>query len=73
MTTLKFSRLFRGNLRSTTCRIVLLTSVVWLIVDVVVLMRFSDYFSATGRRTGEFDVEVSEARNIKTLCIGCKI
>lgn len=53
------SRFLRGNLRSTTCRIVLLTSIVWLIVDVVVLMRYSDYFSATGRRAGEFDVEVS--------------
>lgn len=59
MTALTCSRMFRGNLRSNTCRIVVLTSLVWLIVDVVLLLRYADYFAdPTAKRPGEYDVAV---------------
>lgn len=60
MTVVPCSRMFRGNLRSNTCRIVVLTSLVWLVVDVVLLLRYADYFAdPTAKRLGEFDVAVS--------------
>lgn len=61
MTAVSWSRMFRGNLRSNTCRIVVLTSLVWLLVDVVLLLRYADYFSdaSAAKRLGEFDVAVS--------------
>lgn len=60
MTNVTLSRMFRGKVRSNTCRIIILTSIVWLLVDVVVLMHYVDLFSSnTGRRTGEYEVEVS--------------
>lgn len=61
MTNVTLSRMFRGKVRSNTCRIIILTSIVWLLIDVVVLMHYVDLFSTnTGRRPGEYDVMVSE-------------
>lgn len=61
MTNVTLSRMFRGKVRSNTCRIIILTSIVWLLIDVVVLMHYVDLFSTanTGRRSGEYEVEVS--------------
>lgn len=60
MTNVTLSRMFRGKVRSNTCRIIILTSIVWLLIDVVVLMHYVDLFnSTTGRRAGEYEVEVS--------------
>lgn len=59
MTNVNISRMFRGKMRSNTCRIILLTSLVWLVVDVVLLMRYADFFNNVDKRSGEYDVEVS--------------
>lgn len=48
-------------MRTNTCRIVVLTSIVWLLIDVVVLMHYADFFGpANGRKAGEYEVEVSQ-------------
>jgi len=48
-------------MRSNTCRIVLLTSLVWVIFDFVLIARYSDCIGKDGwrcKRSGEYDVEV---------------
>lgn len=62
MSAINFTRKLRGRMRSNTCRIVLLTSLVWVIVDFVLIARYSDCIGRDGwrcRRPGEYDVEVS--------------
>lgn len=62
MTLQTFTRKMRGRMRSNTCRIVLLTSLVWVIFDFVLIARYSDCIGKDGwrcRRAGEYDVEVS--------------
>lgn len=58
MTNVSISRMFRGKMRTNTCRIILLTSLVWLVVDVVLLMKYADFFNNVDKRAGEYDVEV---------------
>lgn len=54
------SRAFRSNVRSNTCRVVLVTSIFWLLIDVVLIMRYSEFFgNGSVKRAGETDVEVS--------------
>lgn len=46
-------------MRSNTCRVVLLTSMFWLLIDVVLVMRYSEFFGDVSvKRAGETDVEV---------------
>lgn len=53
------SRAFRSNMRSNTCRVVLLTSMFWLLIDVVLVMRYSEFFNdVSAKKVGETDVEV---------------
>lgn len=60
MTNVTLSRMLRGKVRSNTCRIIILTSIVWVLVDIVILMHYVDLFGdSTGRRSGEYEVEVS--------------
>lgn len=59
MTKGNFTRMFRSKLRTNTCRIVLLTSLVWLLIDVILLMHYADFLGGSvGKKTGEYDVEV---------------
>lgn len=62
MTNVFLSRMFRGKMRTNTCRIIVLTSIVWLLIDVVLLLHYADFFGVangdTAKRTGEYDVEV---------------
>ena len=61
MTSIKCSRMFRGNLRTNTCRIILLTSLVWIFI-LIILMRYADYLGTNftdGKRRGEYSVEVN--------------
>ncbi|XP_055921703.1 polypeptide N-acetylgalactosaminyltransferase 5 isoform X1 [Eupeodes corollae] len=61
MTNLNVSRMLRGRLRSNTCRIVLLTSLVWVIIDLILITNYSDCISSDGwrcKRPGEYDVEL---------------
>ncbi|EDW03891.1 GH11491 [Drosophila grimshawi] len=57
----------RGRMRSNTCRIVLLTSLVWLIFDFVLIAHYSDCIGKDGwrcRRAGEYDVELPNAERL---------
>lgn len=61
MTNVILSRMCRGKMRTNTCRIVVLTSIVWLLIDVVVLMHYADFFgSSNGLKASEYNVEVSQ-------------
>ncbi|XP_052563710.1 polypeptide N-acetylgalactosaminyltransferase 5 [Culex pipiens pallens] len=62
MTNINYSRMFRGKIRTNTCRIVLLTSLVWLLIDVILIMNYADCLGGSSwlcKRPGEYDVEVS--------------
>lgn len=62
MTNVILSRMLRGKVRSNTCRIIILTSIVWVLVDIVILMHYVGLFGPAdtiGRRPGEYEVEVS--------------
>ncbi|XP_055685223.1 polypeptide N-acetylgalactosaminyltransferase 5 isoform X1 [Lutzomyia longipalpis] len=58
-----FARMFRGKLRMNTCRIILLTSLVWLLIDVALIMHYMDlgggWNTSGGRRPGDGDVEMT--------------
>lgn len=45
--------MFHGKLRIHTCRIILLTSLVWFLVDVVILSFYSDCLGGSCRKSGE--------------------
>uniref|UniRef100_A0A182WFI6 Uncharacterized protein n=1 Tax=Anopheles minimus TaxID=112268 RepID=A0A182WFI6_9DIPT len=56
--------MFRGKLRTNTCRIVVLTSLVWLLIDVILIVKYADCPSTGGgsswlckRNSGTYDVE----------------
>lgn len=56
--------MFRGKIRSNTCRIIILTSLVWVVVDIILIARYSECIGPDGwrcKRPGEYDVEVSFA------------
>ncbi|XP_046812162.1 polypeptide N-acetylgalactosaminyltransferase 5-like [Lucilia cuprina] len=62
MSSLSLTRKLRGRMRSNTCRIILLTSLVWVIVDFVLIAHYSDCIGKDGwrcKRSGEYDIEVS--------------
>ncbi|XP_058981554.1 polypeptide N-acetylgalactosaminyltransferase 5 isoform X2 [Musca domestica] len=64
MSSLGLTRLLRGRMRSNTCRIILLTSLVWVIVDFVLIAHYSDCIGKDGwrcKRSGEYDVELPAA------------
>lgn len=61
MTNINYSRMFRGKIRTNTCRIVLLTSLVWLLIDVILIMNYADCLGGSSwlcKRPGEYDVEL---------------
>ncbi|XP_034473824.1 polypeptide N-acetylgalactosaminyltransferase 5 isoform X2 [Drosophila innubila] len=67
MTFQTFTRKMRGRMRSNTCRIVLLTSLVWVIFDFVLIAHYSDCIGKDGwrcRRAGEYDVELPNAERL---------
>jgi hypothetical protein len=37
--------MFRGKMRMSTCRIILITSLAWLLIDVIIIMRYTDGLS----------------------------
>uniref|UniRef100_A0A182IBL7 Uncharacterized protein n=2 Tax=gambiae species complex TaxID=44542 RepID=A0A182IBL7_ANOAR len=56
--------MFRGKIRTNTCRIVVLTSLVWLLIDVILIVKYADCPSTGGgsswlcKRNGDgYDVE----------------
>ena len=55
--------MFRGKFRSNTCRIVMLTSIVWVIIDLVLIAHYSECIGRDGwrcKRPGEYEIEVSD-------------
>lgn len=50
--------MFRSKIRIHTCRVILLTSLVWFLIDVVVLTFYSDCLSGNCKRSNEYDVEI---------------
>lgn len=62
MTNISYSRMFRGKIRLSTCRIVIITSLVWLLIDVVLIMNYADCMGSNTwlcKRSNEYTVEVS--------------
>lgn len=61
MSNINFSRMFRGKVRSNTCRIILITSLVWLLIDIILIMHYSDCIGNgwSCKKSNEYDVEVS--------------
>ena len=66
MSVVSLNRMFRGKIRTNTCRIVVLTSLVWLLIDVILIVKYADCPSTGGgsswlcKRNGDgYDVEVS--------------
>lgn len=37
-----YSRMFRGRIRMSTCRVILITSLAWLLIDVILIMKYTD-------------------------------
>lgn len=50
--------MFRSKIRIHTCRVILLTSLVWFLIDVVVLTFYSDCLGGNCKKTNEYDVEI---------------
>ncbi|GLV61253.1 Polypeptide N-Acetylgalactosaminyltransferase 5 [Carabus blaptoides fortunei] len=52
--------MFRSKIRIHTCRVILLTSLVWFLVDVVVLTFYSDCLSGSCKKSDEYLVEIGQ-------------
>lgn len=52
--------MFRSKIRIHTCRVILLTSLVWFLVDVVVLTFYSDCLSGQCKKSDEYVVEIGQ-------------
>lgn len=39
---MSYTRMFRGKMRMSTCRIILITSLAWLLIDVIIIMKYTD-------------------------------
>lgn len=39
--------MFRGKLRLNTCKVIILTSIVWIFIYVVILMKHANFFNST--------------------------
>jgi hypothetical protein len=59
-----YARMFRGKMRMSTCRIILITSLAWLLIDVIIIMRYTDGLSG-GIFKKSTQNEVSELENIR--------
>lgn len=54
-----YTRMFRGKMRMSTCRIILITSLAWLLIDVILIMKYTDGLNG-GLFKKSRDNEVSE-------------
>lgn len=63
-----YTRMFRGKMRMSTCRIILITSLAWLLIDVIIIMRYTDGLSGGIFKKSQ-QKEVSELESVKLfLC-----
>lgn len=54
-----YTRMFRGRIRMSTCRIILITSLAWLLVDVILIMKYTDGLNGGIFKNSKRDHEVS--------------
>ncbi|KAF2881243.1 hypothetical protein ILUMI_24923 [Ignelater luminosus] len=52
--------MFHGKLRIHTCRVILLTSLVWFLIDVVILSFYSECLGGACKKSSEYEVEVAD-------------
>lgn len=55
-----YTRMFRGKMRMSTCRIILITSLAWLLIDVIIIMRYSDGLSSFKKSSHDNEVDELE-------------
>lgn len=58
--------MFHGKLRIHTCRVILLTSLVWFLIDVAILSFYTECPGGVCKKSGEYNVEVQEPLVAKT-------
>lgn len=61
------ARMFRGKMRMSTCRIILITSLAWLLIDVIIIMRYTD--GLNGGIFKKSHQEVRSERNFNSAVI----
>lgn len=61
-----YTRMFRGKMRMSTCRIILITSLAWLLIDVIIIMKYTDGIFKKPR-----DNEVSEPVALREIKLSC--
>lgn len=60
-----YTRMFRSKMRMSTCRIILITSLAWLLIDVILIMKYTDGLSG-GIFKKSHENEVIELEIFKT-------
>lgn len=64
------TRMFRGRIRMSTCRIILITSLAWLLIDVIIIMKYTDTLgSGLFKRSNEYNVEVSASYHVSSYSL----
>lgn len=58
-----YTRMFRGKMRMSTCRIILITSLAWLLIDVIIIMKYTDglgggIFKKSQSEVGELEITI---------------
>lgn len=56
--------MFRGRIRMSTCRIILITSLAWLLIDVIIIMKYTD-----GMNGGLFKRNNDNHLEVSLLCV----
>lgn len=65
---MSLSRMIRVKVHSNTCRIIILTSIVWLLIYVVVLMNFVELLSTNTNRQSKYEDVVSSIQFSQLVC-----
>ncbi|CAO1306249.1 unnamed protein product [Diamesa serratosioi] len=67
MTNVSYTRMFRGRIRMSTCRIILITSLAWLLIDVIIIMKYTDGMNGGifKRNNNNNHVETPQFSNLK--------
>lgn len=65
---MSLSRMIRVKVHSNTCRIVILTSIIWLLIYVVVLMNYVELLSTNTNRKSKYEDVVSSIQFSQLVC-----
>lgn len=64
-----YTRMFRGKMRMSTCRIILVTSLAWLLIDVIIIMKYTDGLSGgLFKKSRENEVIELESAHRTAMC-----